>query len=667
MSFLLDIIIILALSTIVNLSFTKLKLPVVIGYLLTGLVAGHYGFGLLSNPEEINHLAELGVILLLFAIGIEFSVSKLLAIKRTIIQGGSVQVILTAVVVYYISQALGFAGNQSVFFGFLVALSSTAVVLKMLQERSELTSAYGKTTLGILIFQDLIAIPMMLAIPLMSDSGSMSLEDLGILLGKLGALVLFLVVCHKFLIPKLLYIAAKTENQEIFLFSIILIALSVAYITYVLGLSLAFGAFLAGLIISETEYKHHAFSRISPFRDLFTSFFFVSIGMMLNVEFIIENFHIVLIALFSIQVIKFLISSFSSMLLGYPFRTNILVGLALCQVGEFSFLLIKIGLDHEIISDFYLNLFLAVAAATMTISPLVIMSSEKIIPLIEKLPLPDVIKKGFFKRNDDNLDFLDNHTIIVGMGLHGHNLSKTFTLNGIPYIIIDTNAETVRQETAKGLPIMYGDACHANVLKHAGIEKAAVLVIAITNSLKSLHITQIARRLNPSANIIVKTQNIDEVATIYEAGATKVIPQELELSINLFASVLSNYLIPKGEIDEMVQNLRKDGYHLLVDEENKGTTTQQPINYHLSLPNIKVSTIKVQNNSFAQGKTIGQLAFRSKHSVTIIGMQTEKKFIVNPPSSILVKQNDLIYLMGKPKNIHPLVPFFIDKTAVILT
>jgi len=665
MPFLLDLIIILALSTLVNLSFTKLKLPVVIGYLLTGLLAGQYGFGLLNQPEEINHLAEIGVILLLFAIGIEFSVSKLLAIKRIIVIGGSIQVLATIGFVYYISKALGFASNQSIFFGFMVALSSTAVVLKILQEQSKLTSAYGKITLGILIFQDLIAIPMMFAIPLLSNTDAMNINDIAILLGKLIALCLFLFVSHKYIIPKLLYFSAKTDNQEIFLFSIILIALSIAYVTYKLGLSLAFGAFLAGLIISETEYKHHAFSRISPFRDLFTSFFFVSIGMMLNVEFIAHNWYAIAIAVIGIQIIKMTTGYFSSQMLGYPMRTNLLVAFALCQIGEFSFLLITLGIKHSLITDYHLHFFLTIAAATMTISPMVIMSSNAIIPLVDKLPLPRFIKNGLMHKRQAEFPHLDNHTIIIGMGLHGHHLAKTFTMNGIPFIIIDTNAETVRQEQKRGLPIIYGDACHANVLKHAKIEQAAVLVLALSNPLKSLQITKNARSLNPAATIIVKAENIEDIEEQYHAGASKVIPQELEISINIFASVLSNYLIPKAEINEMVIDLRKDGYQLLIDEDNPNE--QNPHHYHLNLPNIKVSTVKVQENSYAQGKSIGQLAFRSKYSVSIIGMQTDKKFIVSPPSSILVGHGDILYLMGTSKSIAPLVPFFIDKSSVLLS
>lgn len=666
MGFLLDIIIILALSTAVNIGFTRLRLPVVVGYLLTGLVAGQYGFAMLTAPAEIGHLAELGIIFLLFTIGVELSITKLMAIKRIIFLGGSMQVAFTIAGIYAVSALFGFSISQSLFFGFMVALSSTAVILKMLQETSELSSAHGRTTLGISIFQDLVSIPMMLAIPLMATNES---EWLGIatMAGKLLILLVFLYLSHRYIVPKLLHEVAKTGNQEIFLFSIILIALSVAYITYVLGLSLAFGAFLAGIIISETEYKHHAFSHISPFRDLFTSFFFVSIGMLLNMQFISDNIGTVLAAIAIVSTVKFLTGSLATFLLGFPLRVTILVGLALCQIGEFSFILMKLGTDYQLINSYYFDLFLAVAAATMALSPLVIMASPTITAGIYRLPLPRILRDGFFfKRERRQLQY-DNHTIIVGIGLHGYNLSKMFTAHGIPYILIDIDAEAVRQEQRRGIPALYGDACQTNVLKHAGIEKAAVLVVAISNPVNSLRITQTARQLNPAATIVVKTRNVDEVPAQYRAGASIVVPEELETSINLLSSVLSNYLIPQNDIDTMLDDLRKTSVMRAGGDAVGLPETEVRKQLHLNIPTIKVVAVKVQDNCQAQGKTIGQLAFRSRHAVSIVGIQADANFLINPPSSVLVCSSDIIYLMGDPANISRLTPFFIDKDAVIIS
>lgn len=665
MGFLLDIIIILALSTAVNICFTRMRLPVVVGYLLTGLVAGQYGFEMLSAPKEIGHLAEVGIIFLLFTIGVELSIAKLLAIKRIIFLGGSMQVLFTIATIYVVASLFGFSVSQSLFFGFMVALSSTAVILKMLQETSELSSAHGRTTLGIAIFQDLVSIPMMLAIPLMASNESEWLE-IALMAAKLLVLFVFLYLSHRYIVPRLLHEVAKTGNQEIFLFSIILIALSVAYITYILGLSLAFGAFLAGIIISETEYKHHAFSHISPFRDLFTSFFFVSIGMLLNVQFIFDNIGVVLASIGIVFFAKFLTGGAATFLLGFPLRVTILVGLALSQIGEFSFILMKLGTDHQLINSYYFNLFLAVAAATMAVSPLVIMVSPAITARIYRLRLPRILRDGFFfKRERRHLQY-DNHTIIIGIGLHGYNLSKMFTAHGIPYIIIDIDAEAVRQEQRKGIPALYGDASQTNVLKHAGIEKAAVLVVAISNPVNSLRITQTARQLNPTATIVVKTRNVAEVPAQYRAGATKVVPEELETSINLLSSVLSNYLIPQNDIDLMLEELRKVSVRHADENHDSQPDTEIKRQLHLNIPTIKVVAVKVQDNCHAQGKTIGQLAFRSRHAVSIVGIQAETNFLINPPSSVLVCYNDIIYLMGDPVNIARLTPFFVDKDAVVL-
>ncbi|HKK62532.1 MAG TPA: cation:proton antiporter, partial [Bacteroidales bacterium] len=364
-----DIVIIFALSTLVNLLFVRMKVPGVVGYLLTGMIAGPHLLGLISDIHNIELLAEIGVILLLFTIGMEFSLKHLLKIRRIVFLGGLMQVSFTAGAFFLASQVYGLDQQGSVFMGFVAALSSSALVLKLLQERSELTSNYGRTVVGILIFQDIMLVPLLLFTNLMGTGAENLTRDVLLLIVKAAFIIGLVYAGNKWLLPRLLYLIAKTRSEELFLITIILICLSVALLTSSLGMSLAFGAFLAGLMISDSDYSHNAFGNLIPFKDVFTSFFFVSIGMLFNISFIAENWALVLLSVAMVLIVKTFIAGATGFALGHTFKGTVLVGLALSQVGEFSFILAGIGRSYDIISAYYYQLFIAVAVITMAMTP----------------------------------------------------------------------------------------------------------------------------------------------------------------------------------------------------------------------------------------------------------------------------------------------------------
>ncbi len=319
-----DIVIIFALASFVIWLFHKLKVPSIIGFLLTGVLTGPHAFGLVKSIEEIEILAEIGVVLLLFTIGIEFSLKNLIRSRKMVFLGGLLQVFLTAAFTFFISYLFGMSLNQSVFFGFLVALSSTAVVLKVLQERAEVSGEYGKFSVGVLIFQDIIIVPMILMIPLLAGKSTNLVSDVGMLLVKVAGITVLTFLSAKFFVPWMLHLVARTKSQELFLLSVLMFGLAIAWLTSSIGLSLALGAFLAGLVISESDYSHQAFGNIIPLRDIFISFFFVSIGMLFNVSFVINNPGLVLISALIVLVIKTIITGFVAFVLGFPFRTTVL-------------------------------------------------------------------------------------------------------------------------------------------------------------------------------------------------------------------------------------------------------------------------------------------------------------------------------------------------------
>ncbi|MCG8700103.1 MAG: cation:proton antiporter, partial [Bacteroidales bacterium] len=409
-----DIVIIFALATGVNFLFTKLKIPTVVGYLITGILAGPYLFGWVGGKHEIEILAEIGVALLLFTIGMEFSLKHLLRIRKIVFLGGLMQVSITAGTFYVASIFYNLDWKAGLFIGFLAALSSSALVLKLLQERSEISSNYGRTVLGILIFQDLLLVPLLLFTNLLTNGEMNVTREVFILLLKAIFIIALVYAGNKWILPKLLHYIAMTKNQEVFMMTIFLICFSIAMLTSKLGMSLAFGAFLAGLMVSESEYSHNAFANLLPFKDIFTSFFFVSIGMLLDISFVLENPWLVLVSVIMVIGVKTLIAGATGFVLGHTFRGTVMVGLALCQVGEFSFLLAKIGFQINILTDHYFQLFLSVAVITMAFTPFFMRGARSLSNLLLRLPLPSYLVDGLFPLKEVEVPEMENHIVIIG-------------------------------------------------------------------------------------------------------------------------------------------------------------------------------------------------------------------------------------------------------------
>ncbi|MFN4149561.1 MAG: cation:proton antiporter, partial [Candidatus Sericytochromatia bacterium] len=418
-----DIATICALSVLIIFIFNKMKIPSIIGFLLVGTVAGPYGLGLISKVHDVEVMAEIGIVLLLFTIGIEFSLKSLFEIKRSVLVGGSFQVFFTIIVGSLFSYLFGIPLNKAIFIGFLISLSSTAIVLKILQDKAQIDSPHGRNILAILIFQDIIAIPMMLLAPFLSGQVSDGFQTFYTLILKIIFIAFFVFILTKFVVPKLFYQIVKTKVSELFLISIIGLCIGIALLTSSMGLSLALGAFIAGLIISESEYSHQALGNILPFKDMFTSLFFVSIGMLLDIRFFTENILFVSLLVVISLIIKSIIGIFSSLILGYGLRSSILVGFAISQIGEFSFVLSKVGITYNLIDNYIYQLFLSVSIFTMAVTPFIIQKSSKISDLVLKLSLPIKIKNGIIENNFDKASELKDHIIIVGFGLNGQNLA----------------------------------------------------------------------------------------------------------------------------------------------------------------------------------------------------------------------------------------------------
>ena len=641
-----EIVIIFALSTLVNLIFTRIKIPTVVGYLLTGILAGPYVFSLVHGEHEIEILAEIGVVLLLFTIGMEFSLKHLLKIRRIVFFGGFLQVLLTAGVFYIGAHFYGLDTQTWIFIGFLTALSSSALVLKLLQERSELSSNCGRTILGILIFQDLLLVPLILIANLLGDNEVDITKEIITLTIKAVFIIGFVYVGNKWLLPKLLHLIALTKNQELFMMSIFLICLAVALLTNRLGMSLAFGAFLAGLMVSESQYSHNAFSNLLPFKDTFTSFFFVSIGMLLNINFVIANYQLVILSVILVIGLKTVIAGGTGFVLGHTFKGTVLVGLALSQVGEFSFILAKIGLDNFIINEFYYQLFLAVAVITMALTPFLMKASQPLANIILKLPLPNFIVKGLFPLKEVDIPNIHNHLVIIGKDSSALTLSKMAKLNNVQHVSVIFDPLIAKEKIEKGEMVVYGDAVNEPILLKAHVDSAETIIISIGDLIPSMAIVERVRRLNKKAHIVARTKHIENVGELYKLGADQVYPEKLEIAIDLFNRFLANKLLPQKEINRIITHIR----NLSLGEFSGKDSINQPSIID-ELPNMNISAIKVETNSKADGHSISEIQLRTT-GVTVLALKRGTEVIDHIENGTNFMSKDIVYVLGNPEQVN---------------
>jgi CPA2 family monovalent cation:H+ antiporter-2 len=650
---LLNITIIFAVSLPVLYVFLRLKLPSILGFLFTGIALGPYGFGIIRSVSEVEVLAEIGVVLLLFTIGIEFSLSNLLKIKRSVLIAGTFQMLTTIAAGFVAAMLCGFSIKKAFFIGFLVVMSSTAIVFKLLQERAELASPHGMNSAAILIFQDLMVVPLILIVPYLAEGGLSGEGSLLVVLAKALTIIGIMIIAARWIIPKVLYFTVKTRSSELFLLLITVICLATAWLTHAAGLSPALGAFMAGLIISESEYSHEAIGNIVPFKDAFTGLFFVSVGMLADIR-IVFHFPVIVPAIvFSIIVIKALLTGVGVLVLGYPMRTALLTGLYLAQIGEFSFILARIGHEKNIIMQNEYQLFIIIVVVAMGLTPFFIKYSVPVVNFLQKLHFMQYRTVPAHPEEDDAIP-LSEHLIIVGYGVNGRNLAKAAKFAGIAYVIIEMNPDTVRKEKESGENIFFGDASHEAVLEHAGIQEAKVMVVAIADHAATLRITKIARGVNPDLYIIIRTRFFQDVPAIYALGANEVIPEEYETSIEIFSRVLSKYLLPRQDIEKMVALIRSEGYGMLRSLSLPDDGKQTLVN----IPELEITRIGVCAGSMFDGKTLQELHLRMKYGITILAIERAGTVIANPDSEEKLLAGDMLIVMGNRTMISSIYHLF---------
>ena len=546
-----DIFVIFGLAVGVALICHRLRIPAVVGLIVTGVIAGPHGLGLVTEHHAVEQLAEIGIIFLLFTIGLEFSINSIGHVKRLFFLGGPLQVVLTAVVVFGIARAAGLTVAASVLVGLLASLSSTAIILKLLQSRSELTSPHGKGAMAILVFQDIAFVPMMLLIPFLAGQATGGVwREVGLLVVKVIVIWLVIWLVAPKLVPRLLTSIARTESNELFLLSTGVICFAVAWLTSLIGLSLALGAFLAGLILSDSEHSHRTLENVLPFRDVFSSFFFVSVGMLLDSRYVIEHAPPLLAATIALVLLKGVISTGVMLGLGLPYRVSALTGLSLAQTGEFSLLVLAGGLAAGIIDGGQYQFVLAVCLFSMVAAPMIVASVHRIADLTVRMRMPTRIREGRYFIAADADEKLQDHIVIVGYGVIGAMVGHSAHLCDIRYEAIEINYDIVQEQSERGVPIFYGDATQEASLVKANVAAARVLVVAIPDPVGTQRVVALARRLNPKVEIVARTRYVRDMARLYRLGADEIVSEEVEASIKIFSVVLAKYGVAPEVIEE---------------------------------------------------------------------------------------------------------------------
>ncbi|MEM7346936.1 MAG: cation:proton antiporter [Chloroflexota bacterium] len=648
-----DVVIIFLLAMGVVYLSHRLKLPVIVGLLVTGVLAGPHALGLITALDEVEQLAKIGVILLLFTIGIEFSLRKLLRIRTIVIIGGALQVGATIVAAYALTRyGLNWEFGPAMFMGFLISLSSTAIVLKLLQDRAEIEAPQGRISLGILIFQDIIVVLFIILTPFLAGEAGGESEPTVLRLTITAVLLLvFVLFGSRYIVPAILHQAVRTRSQELFLLTVGGICFAVAFVAA--ELSLALGAFLAGLTISESEYSHEAFEIIRPFRDIFTSFFFVSIGMLLDLGFILEQPLLILLMTTGVLLVKGIIVTITSLMLGYPLRTSIISGLTLSQVGEFAFILATAGSSYALLSVEAEQMFLAVSVLTMAGTSFLIAGAPTVADLVMRLPIPLKLQQGLYPiKGVDPLptNNLEDHLVIIGFGINGHNVARAARHAGIPYAIIEMNADTVREERQRDEPIFYGDATQEAVLNQVNLKQARTVVVVIADAAATRRITGLVHQINPAAHLIARTRYMREMEALYRAGASEVIPEEFETSVEIFTRVLTKYLVPKDEIAHLVAQVRDDSYQMLRNISSAASMSVSDL--HLHLRDVEISPIFVPSDSPLSGKSLAEIDLRNKTGLTLLAIRRNAdELLTDLTAQTKICDNDELFVMGPPDKV----------------
>ena len=636
-----QITLIFIVAALVVYVFNLIKIPSVVGLLFSGIVMGPSLLSIISDSKAISFLAEMGVILLLFMIGLEFSIERLNKVKSYVVWGGIFQLIITSILfTIFMKFAFGFQFNVSLFLGLTASLSSTALVMKFLQESAQIYSPQGNASVGILIFQDIAVVFVIMFIPLFTSSDiEASYFDFGVTFLKTSLIVGVLFVSAKKIVPWILYNFLKLNNREIFIVSTIALCFLFSLILEKLGFSLALGAFMAGIVMSESEYSHYVFDNISPFKDVFLSLFFISVGLLIDIDVFFSYTHYIILLSLLVIFLKTVASYISLKIIGTPSVVSLKSALCINQVGEFSFVLMSAAFSLKLVQKDDFQIAVSVIIVTMIMSSFTLkyldIVSDFLFRLLKFQDIPKSPQKSEFK----------DHVIVIGFGINGRNLVKSLKFFEIPYTVIELNPKTVKTNVASGENIFFGDASGKNTLEQAGISSAKVVVIAISDPNATRKIARAVKVFNSNVKVVARGRYYSEVEILKSEGADFVVSEEYEASMEIISVVLDNYNIPNSVAYDFLKELRKSGYKSFRD-----------IDFHDgNFETIKKAAMRsfiVTEGSTLVNRKLSDTNIRSTYNLLVVGIRRGNQVFISPGGDFVLSPSDEVFLFGEYKKIN---------------
>jgi len=640
------IILLLVSSVLMVALFRYLRLPPMIAYFVVGLILGPYALGVLPDSESSRHFVEFGIVFLMFTIGLEFSLPKLNSMRHILFGLGGAQVAITLATTMVFSTFLGLDLAEAFIIGSALTMSSTAIVSKILMERIDLNSRHGQLSIGILLFQDIAVILILILIPVFNSQVIDLYSLLWISLFKIIVLLFILFRVGQPVMNFWFGIVAKQKSRELFVLNVLMITLIFAYVTKLTGLSYALGAFLAGMLISETRYRYQVESDIASFRDILLGLFFISIGMMLNLDVLIEYYPTIFLIFFVYTIFKATVITFLARLFKYELGVGIRAGVILGQAGEFSFVILALGQEQGLISGDILQIILSVCLLSMLFASLIIPFNGRIARYISKEYLKNS-EKLVNKIEASSEDFND-HVIICGYGRGGQYLGRFLKEENISFIAIDMDLNRVNDAANAGEKVMYGDASRRVVLRAAGIERAKALVIAYSDDRSSLKVLNVIRDIYPDLPVIVRTRDESSIQQLQDAGATDVVPEVLESSLMLASHALVLLDVPLTRVIKKIRAFRSErykifrGYFMGSSEASDDMQGQDQLQLH---------TIEVKNNFYLKNKLINEIPF-DRFSIEIQHLRRPNMLEdIEARLDIKLKDGDVIVILGLPRDL----------------
>lgn len=635
-----DIAVIVVVGLLGGLIAQRIKQPLILGYILAGVVVGPFTGGVtVSDPHNIELLAEIGVALLLFALGLEFSLKELQPVRAIALIGTPVQILLTMALGWGIGQGLGWNWIDSVWFGGLIALSSTMVTLKTLMKQGQLGTLSSRVMIGMLIVQDLAVVPLMIVLPQLDEPGA-GLPVLGLAVLKAAGFLFLMVFVGTRFMPRLVAFIAAWNSRELFLLAIIAIGLGIGYATYLFGLSFAFGAFVAGMILSESDYAHQALSDIIPVRDLFGLLFFVSVGMLLDPVFLLKNWQTILMVVLFVAAGKGVIFGGLSRAFGYGNVIPLATGLGLFQVGEFSFVLARVGVNTRSIDNDIYALTLTTAIVTMILTPTLSGLTA---------PFYALWKRRFKSEPVFSINLpqtgLHNHVVIAGGGRVGQYVAPVLHKLGLAFVVIELDHRRVDLIKSQGFPVIYGDAAQEVVLEAANVRRACLVLITTPAIAVTQMIVEQVRRLNPGVHIVARAEGLEQMQALHRHGVYEVVQPEFEAGLEITRQALLHLNTSATDIQRFTDAIRHELYAPLYEAHKDYRTVAQLKSASRLL---ELTWVEPAADSGLVGKTIGELKIRSRTGATVVGVLNNGVFHANPAADYQFSAGEMVAVLGNP-------------------